>query len=325
MKSNYILITGCAGFIGFHLSKYLLNEKNYKIIGIDNLNSYYDVGLKKDRLKILKKFKNFKFHKLDINNKKRLSNIFQKYNFLNVIHLAAQAGVRFSISNREQYFDSNIRGFFNILELSKKYKIKHLLFASTSSVYGNNFKQPFKETYQTDTPLSFYAASKKINEIMAYPYSHLYKMRITGMRFFTVYGPFGRPDMALFKFVSNLMKNKKIELYNNGNHFRDFTYIDDIVKGIVKILFQLPKTNPPFQLINIGRGKPEHLKKFLNLIKDELKVKKIMVINKKMQKGDVLSTHASIDKLKKIYGYRPDVSIKTGIKNFIDWYKKYYN
>ena len=207
--------------------------------------------------------------------------------------------------------------------MSKKYKIKHLLYASTSSVYGNSTKKPFKESQSTDEPLSFYAASKKTNEILAYPYSYIHKIKISGMRFFTVYGPYGRPDMALFKFVDKMIKGKKIELYNYGNHLRDFTYIDDVVKGIVNVLNKPPKKKIPYEIVNIGRGKPENLKNFLKIIITELKIKKPIFVNKKMQLGDVLSTYASVDKLKKNYGYEPNITIKIGIQKFIDWYKKY--
>ena len=325
MKSNYILITGCAGFIGFHLTLYMLNKSKKNIIGIDNLNSYYDVDLKKNRLKILRKNKKFKFHKINIADMPKISSLFEKYRIEKIVNLAAQAGVRFSIYNREEYFNSNVKGFFNILEMSKKYKVKHLLYASTSSVYGNSKKKPFKENQSTDEPLSFYAASKKSNEILAYPYSYIHNIKISGMRFFTVYGPYGRPDMSLFKFVDNMIKGKKIELYNHGNHIRDFTYIDDVVKGIVNVLNKPSKKKVPFEIINIGRGKPENLKDFLNVIKFELNVKKPKIVNKKMQLGDVKSTYASVYKLKKNYKYEPNTNIKIGIKKFIDWYKKYNN
>ena len=230
-----ILVTGCAGFIGFHLSNYLL-KNNYDIIGIDNLNKYYDVNLKKNRLKLLKNYKNFQFIKFDLINKSKLDTIIKKYNIKYIIHLAAQAGVRYSLKNPKTYFKNNLEVFFNIIESSREKKIKHLIFASTSSVYGENKKFPSNEYDNTNNPISLYAATKKSNEILAYAYSSTYKLPSTALRFFTVYGPFGRPDMALFKFTKNILENKKIELYNNGYHSRDFTYIDDIVEGIVSVI-----------------------------------------------------------------------------------------
>ena len=325
MKSNYILITGCAGFIGFHLTSHMLINSKKSIIGIDNLNSYYDVDLKRDRLKILRKNKKFKFYKLNIADTSKISSLFKKYRIEKIVNLAAQAGVRFSINNREEYFNSNVKGFFNILEMSKKYKVKHLVYASTSSVYGNSTKKPFRENQSTDEPLSFYAASKKTNEILAYPYSYIHNIKISGMRFFSVYGPYGRPDMALYKFVDKMIKGKKIDLYNHGNHLRDFTYIDDVVKGIVNVLKKAPKKKIPFEIVNIGRGKPENLKDFLKVIKYELNIKKPFVVNKKMQLGDVYSTYASVNKLKKNYKYKPNTNINIGIKKCIQWYKKYNN
>ena len=236
-KKENILITGCAGFIGFHLSNTLIKSNKYNVYGIDNLNNYYSKKLKNHRLNILKKNKNFfKFSKADISNKTKLSSIFKKHKFHIVINLAAQAGVRYSIENPETYYKSNINGFFNILNCSLEQKVSHLLFASTSSVYGNTNKFPITENFTTDKPLSFYAATKKCNEVMAYSYSNIYKMPITAMRFFTVYGPLGRPDMSLFKFTKLIKENKKIDLFNNGNHVRDFTYVDDIVDGIYSLI-----------------------------------------------------------------------------------------
>ena len=322
MKSNLILVTGCAGFIGFHLSDYLINKNFYKVIGIDNLNDYYDINLKKSRLKILLKYKNFHFFKIDITNKNRLSNLFRKYKFKYVINLAAQAGVRFSLKNRDQYFNANLLGFYNLIELSKKYSVSHFLFASSSSVYGDSKKKIFEETDITDRPLSFYAATKKANEILAFPYSSIYKMKITGMRFFTVYGPYGRPDMAPFKFVEKLINGKKIELYNNGNHFRDFTFVEDVVKSIFKIMKKPSKNkNIPFEIVNIGKGRPQHLLKFLNVITNLLKIKKPIFINRKIQTGDMKSTYASTKKLKSIYNFEPKINIKEGMNKFISWYR----
>lgn len=326
MKSNFILVTGCSGFIGFHLCQYLLKFHSSNLIGIDNLNNYYDIKLKKNRLKILKQnSKGFIFYKIDIANKKKLSSIFKKYKFSKVINLAAQAGVRFSLKNRDEYFNSNILGFYNILELCKEYKIKHLLFASSSSVYGKSKKLPYKENHITDNPISFYAASKKSNEILAYPYAYIYKLKITGMRFFTVYGPFGRPDMAPYKFVSNLINKQKINLFNKGNHFRDFTYIDDVVNSIVKIINQPPSKIIPYEIVNIGRGKKVHLLKFLKTILNELKISNPKIEYKNIQIGDVHSTSASVTKLKNSYGYEPKISIDVGVKKFIAWFKNYNN
>ena len=317
-----ILITGSAGFIGFHLAKKIL-DSNLKVVGIDNLNPYYDVNLKKNRIKILKKNKDFKFYKLDLNQKQKISNIIKKYKIKYIVHLAAQAGVRYSITNPEAYFKSKLEGFFNILQLSKENKIKHLIFASTSSVYGNNKKFPLKENMRTDNPLSFYAATKKSNEVMAYSYANIFKIPSTALRFFTVYGPFGRPDMALFKFAKNIIMNKKIPLFNSGNHTRDFTYIADIVEGIFLLIKKPPKSKIPYRCFNIGNGKPEKLKKFLNLIENNLNIKS-KIYNMPLQTGDVKKTHSDISFLKKITNYKPKTRIDDGIKEFIKWYKEYF-
>ena len=324
-KKKKILVTGCAGLIGYHLCRHLINNKQYKIYGIDNINSYYDINLKKNRLNILsKKINNFSFFKINIANKSKLNECFKKYNFDIVINLAAQAGVRYSINNPQKYFYSNIRGFFNILDLSKKYKIKHLLFASTSSVYGDLNTFPLKEDYKTDSPLSFYAATKKCNEVMAYSYSNIHDLPCTGMRFFTVYGPMGRPDMSLYKFTKSILNKEKIQLFNNGNHTRDFTYIDDVVESISKIINQKPKTKIPFQILNIASSKPVHLKKFIK------EIEKNTGMNAKheslpIQKGDIIKTHANISRLKKLINYQPKTSIEKGIQKFVNWYMDYFN
>ena len=255
-----ILITGSAGFIGYHLAKHLLKDKKHKIFGLDSLNSYYSLSLKKNRLKELLKFKNFKFFKINLKNKTKITSLFEKNKFDIVIHLAAQAGVRYSVQNPQSYLDNNIISFFNILDLARKFKIKHFIFASTSSVYGDQPKFPTHENCNTDKPLSFYAATKKSNEVLAYSYSNIFKLPCTGLRFFTVYGPYGRPDMALFKFTKNILKNRKIELFNSGNHDRDFTYIDDICEFIVRILKKPLNHNIPFNVINLGNGKSRKLK-----------------------------------------------------------------
>lgn len=318
-----ILITGCAGFVGYHLSKKLL-ENNFSIEGIDNLNTYYDVELKKDRLKLLKKYSKFNFSKVDISNEKKLSKIFLTKKIKIVINLAAQAGVRFSIKKPEAYLKSNIIGFFNILDISRKHKVKHFIFASTSSVYGDNKKFPLNENENTDKPLNFYAATKKSNEVMAYSYSNIHKLKVTGLRFFTVYGPFGRPDMALFKFTKAIRANKYVKLFNKGDHTRDFTYIDDVVESIFKLLNKPSNDKIPYQVLNVGSNNPIKLKSFLNEIKLNLKLK-VKVKNLPFQQGDIKKTHADISTLVKKIKFKPNTNIKYGIKNFINWYKSYYN
>ena len=320
-KNNFILVTGSAGFIGFHLVKKLLKNR-INVVGLDNLNSYYDTQLKKDRNKILKKNKQYFFHKTSIENKKLLEEIFSKYKFKSVIHLAAQAGVRNSIKDPDTYFKYNVLGFYNILELSRKFKIKHLLFASTSSVYGLNKYYPLNENLKLGTPQSFYAASKHANEIMAYSYSNIFNLRITGMRFFTVYGPYGRPDMALFKFVDKILKQKTIELYNSGDHIRDFTYVDDVVESIIKLTRSTQEDK--FDVFNIGSSNPIKLTDFLKYI-EEILGKKSKIKNLKFQKGDIHKTHANINKLHKKTNFKPKTNIKDGIEKFINWYKDYYS
>ncbi len=317
-----ILVTGVAGFIGFHLVKKLLDKKII-VYGIDNINDYYDRGIKKARLKELKRSKNFIFYFISLSNKQKINNIVKKNKISYIINLAAQAGVRYSITNPQEYFTSNIEGFFNILEISKENKIKHLIYASTSSVYGNNKKFPLKEESKTDQPLSFYAASKKTNEVMAYSYSNIYKLPTTGLRFFTVYGPFGRPDMALFKFTKSLFTNKHISLFNNGNHSRDFTYIDDIVEGIFLLIKKPSNKIIPYNIFNIGSNAPKKLNLFIKII-EKLVNKKSKIKKLPLQLGDVKKTHASINKLTKYVGYKPKYNITIGIKKFVDWYIKYY-
>ena len=317
-----ILITGAAGFIGYHLTLKFLNNK-FNVVGIDNINNYYDIDLKKNRIKELNKNKNFKFYKLDINNFKKSDEIIKKYKIKYIVHLAAQAGVRYSIKNPKTYFKSNLEGFFNILELSKINKVKHLIFASTSSVYGNNNNFPLNENEKTDTPLSFYAATKKANEIMAHSYSYIHKIPCTGVRFFTVYGPYGRPDMALFKFTKNIIENRTIELYNNGNHLRDFTYIDDIVDGIFSLTLKSPKKKIPYDIFNIGNGNSNKLLSYLKQIENILQ-KKARTKKLPLQIGDIIKTHSSIKKIKQKTNYKPKTDINSGIKNFIEWYLDYY-
>lgn len=333
-----ILITGVAGFIGYHTAAKLLssNKTNKKIVGLDNLNNYYDVKLKKYRLKLLLNNKNFIFYKIDLNNKKKLQLLFKKYKFKYVINLAAQAGVRYSLINPHSYIDNNINGFLNILENCKKYKVKHLIYASSSSVYGSNKKIPFCESDKVDHPLSMYAATKKSNELMAHTYSHLFNLPTTGLRFFTVYGPMGRPDMSIYIFVKNILENKKIYINNNGDMTRDFTYIGDIVNGIDNVLKKIPskikikkylninKSQAPFKIFNIGNNNPIKLKYLISLIESELKIK-AKIKYRSMQPGDVKSTYANIKSLKNFCNYKPSMDIKTGLKKFIEWYKKYKN
>ena len=319
-----ILVTGCAGFIGYHLSKNLIKNPNYHVFGLDNLNNYYDVKLKRDRIANLRKTTNgFKFSKIDICNKNKLNIFFKRHKFNYVFHLAAQAGVRFSIQNPKTYFNTNISGFFNILECCKNHNIKHLIFASSSSVYGATNIFPLKENSDTDHPLSFYAATKKSNEVMAYAYSNIYNLPCTGLRFFTVYGPYGRPDMALFKFTKAILNNKKIELYNKGEHLRDFTYIDDVISYVTKLLKKTPKNKVPFSIYNVGSNKPYHLKVFLSYIQKILN-KKAKVKLVKAQIGDIYKTHASVSKISKLIGSHKNIKLEKGIKNFINWYKSYF-
>jgi UDP-glucuronate 4-epimerase len=315
-----ILITGCAGFIGFHLSKKL--SKKFNVVGVDNLNSYYDVKLKKDRLKILKKIKNFKFYKNDISNFNEVKKIFNNNKFDSVINLAAQAGVRYSLENPFSYINTNIIGFFNIIENCKIFNVKRLLYASTSSVYGNQTKFPIKENFDTSSPIQLYAATKKSNELIAHSYSYLYKIKTVGLRFFTVYGPWGRPDMALFKFTKNILENKPIEIFNYGKHTRDFTYIDDIIEGIEKCLLH-NKSKINFNVLNLGNSKPIKLIEFIKIIEKNLNKeskKKFLSI----QKGDVFKTHSSIKKANNEVNFFPKTNHKLGIKKFISWFKTYY-
>ena len=332
-----ILITGVAGFIGFHTALNYLKKK-YTIVGIDSINNYYDVKLKRERLNILKKFKNkFIFQKADISNKNKISYLFKKYKIDKVIHLAAQAGVRYVKKNPDAYFKSNLLGFYNILENCRLYKIKHLVIASTSSVYGANKKLPFSTKQTADHPTQFYAATKRSNEIIAHSYSHMFNVPITALRFFTVYGPWGRPDMSLYIFVDKILKNKSISMFNYGKHSRDFTYIDDIVEGISKTLNKIPKKNirwgfssndnstseAPFQILNIGNGNKISLKKYVIIISKLLK-KKVKIKHLPFQDGDIKETLSDINETKKYLNFKPKTNINDGIKKFIDWYRKYH-
>jgi len=335
MKTK-ILVTGSSGFIGFHLSKKLL-EKGIRVHGYDSMNSYYDVNLKKARYKILKRYKNFSFTKNRLENKKALEKIFKKFKPNIVIHLAAQAGVRYSIEKPRVYLDSNITGTYNIIEISKKMNVKHLIMASSSSVYGANKRIPFKETDKTETQLSIYSATKKSNESIAHSYSNIWKIPITMLRFFTVYGPWGRPDMALFKFTKGILANKKIDIYNNGKMYRDFTYVDDIVDGIKLLINKIPNNKhigrykndslspvAPFRVLNIGNTKKVFLLDFIKEIEKALG-KKAIRNYMPLQKGDVKQTLSNTNLLKSITGYKSKTNLRIGIRSFISWYKKYYN
>lgn len=316
-----ILVTGAAGFIGFHTCKKLC-EEGYEITGIDNINNYYDIGLKQSRLELLKEFNNFKFIRSDLTDKMELSTIFEKTNPDIVINLAAQPGVRYSITNPEVSIQSNIISFFNLLECSKVFKIKKLIYASSSSVYGNSVKTPFSVKDIVDHPVSLYAATKKSNELMAYTYFHLYKIPMTGLRFFTVYGPWGRPDMAYFKFADKIMKGETIEIYNNGDMERDFTYIDDVTESISRLLKKTDDTN--YRLFNIGGEHPVNLLKFVETL--EKKLGKIAVKEfKGMQPGDVKITSADTTDLAEYIDYIPEVRIEDGLEKFVNWFKEYYN
>ena len=335
MKSK-IYITGAAGFIGFHAAKKFL-DKGIKVHGFDSMNNYYDPNLKKNRLNILKKYKNFSFTKGLLENQKILNQSVLKFKPTIIIHLAAQAGVRYSIVNPDVYLNSNIFGTFNIIKIAQKIKVKHLIIGSSSSVYGANKKIPFKETDKTETQLSIYAATKKSNESMAHSYSNIWKLPITMLRFFTVYGPWGRPDMALFKFTKGILANKKIDIYNNGKMYRDFTYVDDIVEGIRLLINKIPNHKhlgrykndslspvAPFRVLNIGNTKKVFLLDFIKEIEKSLG-KKAVRNYMPLQKGDVKQTLSNINLLKKITGYNPKTNYKTGIRKFLNWYLNYYN
>ncbi len=331
-----ILVTGAAGFIGMHLSKKLL-EMGYDVIGFDNINDYYDIQIKKDRLKLLSDFNNFKFYEAELSNQNEVNECFQEEDIDVVINLAAQAGVRYSLENPHAYIESNIQGFVNILEACRNYKIKHLIYASSSSVYGANVKMPFSTSDRVDHPVSLYAATKKSNELMAHTYSHLYGIPTTGLRFFTVYGPYGRPDMAYFSFTKNIIEGKTINIFNEGNMERDFTYIDDIVEGIVKLIDQPPTVNnewnykepnpsssyAPYKVYNIGNNKPVKLMDFITTLEKHIgkEAKKEYL---SMQPGDVKATFADIDDIKKATGFEPITSINEGLEKFVNWYKSYY-
>ena len=321
-----IIITGSAGFIGMHSSIKFL-DAGFFVLGLDNLNSYYDKKLKIKRLEKLKKYEKFRFKKVDVSKYQTISRIFKKYKPDYVLHLAAQAGVRHSITDPQDYTKSNLIGFANILECSKVNKVKHLIFASSSSVYGDSKNFPLSEEHKLNSPISYYAATKLSNELMAHSYSHIHKIATTGLRFFTVYGPWGRPDMALFLFTNAIKNKKKIKLFNSGKMTRDFTYIDDIIDSIYKITKKIPKQtkgNAPARILNIGSNNPINIKKYIKIIETLLQ-KKAKKINYPMQKGDVKYTHADLKKLSKVITLKKNrTSIQTGIKNFINWHNEYY-
>lgn len=337
LNNKVILITGVAGFIGSNLAKNLYKiVKNITIVGIDNLNDYYDVNLKQERLEDLSKYKTFKFIKANLQDKNVILNIFKEYQPKIVINLAAQAGVRYSLKNPDSYIESNIIGFFNILEACHHYPVEHLVFASSSSIYGSNKKIPYSVEDKTDRPVSFYAATKKSNELMAYTYAKLYKIPITGLRFFSVYGPAGRPDMAYFSFTNKLVNNEDIQIFNYGNCKRDFTYIDDIVTGVIKVMQKTPdfdEDGVQYKIYNIGNNKPKNLLDFVDILQQELIRAKVLPKDydfeqhKKlvpMQPGDVEITYANVDDLIKDFNFKPQTSLREGLRAFAIWYKDYY-
>lgn len=320
------LVTGGAGFIGYHLSRSLLT-RGARVIGFDNLNDYYDVQLKKDRLAVLKEYENYTFIKGDLADQGDVIRMFQEYSPHVVVNLGAQAGVRYSIDNPTAYMQSNMMGFFHILEGCRYFPVEHLVYASSSSVYGGNEKVPFSTEDKVDGPVSLYAATKKSNELLAHAYSKLYNIPATGLRFFTVYGPFGRPDMAYFKFTKKIMAGEPIQIYNNGDMYRDFTYIDDIVKGIENILCNPPAANGQgvrYKLYNIGNNKPEKLMDYIETLEKCLgrtAVKEYLP----MQPGDVYQTYADVSDLMRDYDFKPDTSIEEGLGRFVAWYREYYH
>ena len=331
-----ILVTGAAGFIGFHTARMLL-ERGDEVVGLDNLNDYYDVSLKQARVDVLAKLSGFRFVKMDLADRAQMAALFAQERFQRVVHLGAQAGVRYSIKNPQAYIDSNVVGFGNVLEGCRHNQVEHLVYASTSSVYGANTAMPFSVHQNVDHPLSFYAATKKANELMAHTYAHLYQLPVTGLRFFTVYGPWGRPDMALFLFTRNILEGKPIDVFNYGNHRRDFTYIDDIVQGVVRATDRIATGNPqwdsnhpdpgsskaPYRLYNIGNNQPVELLRYIECIEDSLgkKAEKNLL---PMQPGDVPDTFADVDDLVRDVGYKPATPVEEGVRRFVDWYVDYY-
>ncbi len=335
-KTAPVLVTGAAGFIGYHVTRRLL-ARGETVVGLDNLNAYYDVRLKRARLAQLKPFKAFRFQKLDLVNRKGMAALFARHKFRRVVHLAAQAGVRYSLVNPHAYTDSNVVGFVNVLEGCRHAKAEHLVYASTSSIYGGNTRMPFSVRDNVDHPLSLYAATKKANELMAHTYAHLYGVPCTGLRFFTVYGPWGRPDMALFLFTKAILAGRPIEVFNHGRMKRDFTYIDDIVEGVVRALDRPATSDPawsgempnpatssaPYRLYNIGNHQPVELLRMIELLEQALgkPAKKTFL---PMQAGDVPATYADVQNLIEDVGFKPDTPLEEGIRRFVEWYRTYY-
>lgn len=342
LNGKTILVTGAAGFIGSNLCKRLLQEcKDIKIVGIDNMNDYYDVSIKEYRLDTLLKYNNFIFIKENIANKKAINNIFEEYKPQVVVNLAAQAGVRYSIENPDAYIESNLVGFYNILEACRHYPVEHLVYASSSSVYGSNKKVPYSTEDKVDNPVSLYAATKKSNELMSHAYAKLYNIPSTGLRFFTVYGPAGRPDMAYFGFTNKLVNNETIKIFNYGNCKRDFTYIDDIVEGVMRVMKRPPEKRngedglpiPPYKIYNIGNNQPENLLDFVQILSEELINAGVLPCNYDfethkefvpMQPGDVPVTYADTAPLERDFGFKPSTSLREGLRSFVKWYKEFY-
>jgi len=336
VERERILVTGAAGFIGFHLCRRLLGE-GQRVVGIDNLNDYYDVRLKQARLEMLEKDAGFSFLKIDLADRDGMAALFRKGPFDAVVNLAAQAGVRHSITNPHAYVNSNLVGFLHILEGCRHNGVKHLVFASSSSVYGANTTMPFSVSHNVDHPVSLYAATKKANELMAHTYSHLYRLPCTGLRFFTVYGPWGRPDMALFLFTRAILEDRPIQVFNHGNMERDFTYIDDIIEGVVRVMRRIPEPDPawrsshpdpstssaPYRIFNIGNNNPVKLMHFIQVLEKALgkEARKTFL---DIQPGDVPSTYADIEALGRAVGFRPNTSVEKGIAEFVAWYRAYY-
>lgn len=332
-----ILVTGAAGFIGFHLTINLL-KRGHEVTGFDNLNDYYDVQLKKDRLQILENHQSFNFVKGDLADRKAVEKLFAANSFQRVVNLAAQAGVRYSLENPHAYIDANIVGFMNILEACRHNKVEHLVYASSSSVYGSNTQMPFSIHQNVDHPVSLYAASKKANELMAHTYAHLYNLPVTGLRFFTVYGPWGRPDMALFLFTRAILEDKPIKVFNQGKMSRDFTYVDDIVEGVVRVMDRIPESDPdwtgenpdpsssraPYRVYNIGNNSPVELLRFIEIIEEKTgkKAKKEML---PMQPGDVPATWADVEDLMRDTGFSPSTPLEKGVEKFVSWFREYYD
>jgi UDP-glucuronate 4-epimerase len=331
-----VLVTGAAGFIGLHVARRFL-EKGIHVVGLDSLNEYYDVNLKQARLAQLQGESNFEFLKIDLTDRSAIRRVFQEHSFDRVIHLAAQAGVRYSLEHPEAYVDSNLNGTLSILEGCRHSQVKHLVYASSSSVYGSNSSQPFSVSDPADHPLSLYAATKKSNELMAHSYSHLFQLPTTGLRFFTVYGPWGRPDMALFKFTKSILEGTPIDVYNSGRMKRDFTYVDDIAESIVRVTQCIPMPNPdwnsqqpdpstssaPYQVFNIGNQQPTELLYFIRVLENTLGIPAKLNMMP-IQPGDVLETNADVSSLVEKIGFSPSTSIEDGIKYFVDWYRRYY-